>query len=316
VPSAPHQPVTDRAAALRSLGFTPKQAAFVATVALHSGVCLRRQYAAFMKTQSGKNASDFLDGLVDRRLAARTRHGTRHGFVYHLFGSVLYRLVGEPDNRNRRAATPAVVARRLMLLDLAIARPDVHWITTEHEKVELFTRLGVPRSALPHRTYDSSTPGAKPTIRYFVQKLPLFLMSAGDAHVTFVCPVSETDGNEVKIFLHDHQRLLRALSSWRLLVVGPRHLANDLAAFEAFSSTVISPPVAPALAAADIQWYRETDAVIREGRIASLSVENIRRFRDLRSRLQTSAAATTDASRPNRTPPTLQTHWLPFSYPA
>jgi hypothetical protein len=203
-----------------------------------------------------------------------------------------------------------------MLLDLAIARPHVHRITTEHEKVELFTRLGVSRSALPHRTYDSSTPSAKPTIRYFVQKLPLFLSSPGGARVTFVCPVSETDGNEVKVFLHDHQPLFRALSSWGLLVVGPRHLANDLAAFEAFSSTAISPPVVPALAAADIQWYRETEAVIREGRIASLSVENIRRFRDLRSRIQTSAAANTEASPSNRTPPTLHTHWLPFTYPA
>jgi hypothetical protein len=36
----------ERATALESHGFTPRQAAFMATVLLHGGVCVPRQYCA------------------------------------------------------------------------------------------------------------------------------------------------------------------------------------------------------------------------------------------------------------------------------
>ena len=43
----------ERADAVASLGFTTRQARFLALAALHSGYCLRRQYGAFAGLQSG-----------------------------------------------------------------------------------------------------------------------------------------------------------------------------------------------------------------------------------------------------------------------
>jgi hypothetical protein len=110
--------------ALRELGFTPRQAAFVATVALHGGVCVRRQYAAFTNAQYGQITRDL-----------------------------------QQNNRNRRPLTPSMIARRLLLLDVAIARRTARWLTTETEKVQVFTEnFRVPSSALPQRTYLPNLP--------------------------------------------------------------------------------------------------------------------------------------------------------------
>ena len=67
----------ERARGLDRFGFTPRQAKFVATVALHSGYCLRRQYAAFANLgfQAARNLGQVLGqarklgGPVDFRVA-------------------------------------------------------------------------------------------------------------------------------------------------------------------------------------------------------------------------------------------------------
>jgi hypothetical protein len=59
--------------------------------------------------------------------------------VYHLQSRPLYRAIGQEDNRNRRATSPALIARKLMLLDLVIGEPQAEWYVTEAEKVALFT---------------------------------------------------------------------------------------------------------------------------------------------------------------------------------
>lgn len=74
----------ERVAALDFLGLTPRQTRFVATVALHSGYCLRRQYAAFAGLAYGKNTRDFLDALVTAGVAVRESYELNRGHVYHL----------------------------------------------------------------------------------------------------------------------------------------------------------------------------------------------------------------------------------------
>jgi hypothetical protein len=49
----------ERATALESHGFTPRQATFVATVLLHGGVCVPRQYCAFAGISRGKVVQEF-----------------------------------------------------------------------------------------------------------------------------------------------------------------------------------------------------------------------------------------------------------------
>ena len=44
----------DRVAAVAGLGFTERQARFLATVMVHSGVCVPRQYARFCRIVHGQ----------------------------------------------------------------------------------------------------------------------------------------------------------------------------------------------------------------------------------------------------------------------
>src|SRR4051812_32141722 len=166
----------DRVTAITSFGFTRRQAHFLVTVAVHGGYCLRRQYEAFAGIQYGKNVRDFLDGLVTRRLATTFVGRADRGHVYHLHARGLYRAIGEEDNRNRRPVSAAQIARKLMLLDFVLSRPDVAWYATEREKVDLFVnRFAVAPEALPRRMFETTRDSASATARFFMHKLPIFV---------------------------------------------------------------------------------------------------------------------------------------------
>jgi hypothetical protein len=135
----------ERVPALALLGFSERQTRFLVTVALHGGFCLRRQYVTFAGLKYGAGVRDFLDRLVVRKLATRFAFRRDRGHVYHLRASAIYDPIGQPDNRNRRSASAALIARKLMILDYVLAHPNVEWLATEEDKVAFFiTRFGVP----------------------------------------------------------------------------------------------------------------------------------------------------------------------------
>lgn len=98
----------DRVNAVAKCGFTERQARFLATVLLHSGVCLQRQYATFAGIVHGQKTRKFFSKLVSRRFA--TAYACRHnrGRVYHVHHKALYRAIGQPESDtaggSRRAA--------------------------------------------------------------------------------------------------------------------------------------------------------------------------------------------------------------------
>ncbi len=107
----------ERVTALAPLGFTPRQTRFLVTAALLSGYCMRRHYLTFAGVRHGKNVRDFFETLVRRQLAQRLRYRPNRGQIYHLHATALYRALAQRDNRNRRQASPALIARKLMILD-------------------------------------------------------------------------------------------------------------------------------------------------------------------------------------------------------
>ena len=80
-----------------------------------------------------------------------------------LTGKALYRALGIPDVRHRRAkdATTQILMRRLLSLDYLIERPTLGWLPTEAEKVQRFEALGIERRTFPYRLYG---PHGKPQI--------------------------------------------------------------------------------------------------------------------------------------------------------
>ena len=58
-----------RVAAVTGFGFTERQARFLVTVMVHSGVFLERHYCAFAGISHGQKAHDFVGKLIARRFA-------------------------------------------------------------------------------------------------------------------------------------------------------------------------------------------------------------------------------------------------------
>ena len=97
------------------------------------------------------------------------------GGVYHLFSKTLYRCIGKENLPTRRRHSVEFIRTRLLLLDFILENCGFAYFETEPEKTAYFCDvLGIPREALPAKTYEGG-PRSEPTVRYFVDKFPMFL---------------------------------------------------------------------------------------------------------------------------------------------
>ena len=321
----------DRVVGLENFGLTQRQARFVVMVALHGGYCLRRQYATFLGVQYGVVVRQFLDKLVGLQLMARVAYRANRGFVYHLSSKSVYRAIGEDDNRNRRTTSPALIARKLMLLDVVLSMPAADWMATEADKVALFTgEFGVPIADLPQRVYDAHVPRAAATTRYFIHKWPVYVTREPRA-VHFVVLSLDASGRAFEQFLLDHARLLAHLPQWELLVVSPVSSSGAdacRAAFERYQHATNSPLLMPS---PELERHFATRKAIEAGDINAASVDDLQLYRKRRDEWRTPALETLYArwrrigsnvwqpsgdlaGRPVGNCGSLRTYQLPFNY--
>lgn len=275
----------DRVRALAPLGLSERQTRFLVTVALHGGFCLRRHYTTFAGLTYGAGVRDFLDRLVTRKLARRLDFRRDRGHVYHLHASAIYDAIGQPDNRNRRRTSAALIARKLMLFDYVLGQGDVEWYATEPDKVALFTdRFGLRATDLPQRVYPHPYRRTPPTIRYFIHKLPIFV--AGDPPiVSLVFLVTDVNGQSFDQFLKDHVRLLNALPRWRIVAVAPRHVPGLPTCQAVFRQFTIGARRPPALEETDqLRIYFAMLDRLERNDLDRVSIEEIHAFQKLRPR--------------------------------
>lgn len=215
-----------RVEAVRQLGFTERQADFLAHVLVFSGVFMERQYCRFMGLTHGRKSVDFLAKLVERGYATVIAPGKAHsGRLYHLHHKPLYEAIRLPNSRNRRRVALGRFIERLMLLDVVLGDKNHHWMGTEKDKagyfqkLELFGRPPATAEDLPRIVYQA---GGKSTTRYFPDKLPIGVeRQYGNRHV-FVFLVRQASPSEFRIFLARHAELLRGLHEWTIRLVIPR----------------------------------------------------------------------------------------------
>jgi hypothetical protein len=201
-------------------GFTQRQARFLVTVMLHSGVCVPRQYATFCGIVHGRKARMFFAKLV--RLGCASMYDCRHNRarIYHLHKKALYRAIGEPESRLRRPLTLGHAIHRLMVLDAIVESPELVWLATAEEKTAHLTALAtIDPADLPHVTIGE---GDKQTIRCFPERLPIGIHPEGRGALVYV--VTDAILDEFRVFLERHAPLLRALRAWTLRIVVPPHL--------------------------------------------------------------------------------------------
>ena len=68
-------------------GFTDRQAGFLVTVMLHSGVCVGRQYCVYARIVRGQKIYNFFASLVAKRLATSYAAAHRRAHIYHVTAS-------------------------------------------------------------------------------------------------------------------------------------------------------------------------------------------------------------------------------------
>jgi hypothetical protein len=222
------QATTERARVLALFGFTERQARFLATVMLHSGVFVGRQYAAFASITHGQTVHDFIEKLLVRRFVAPIELGsTGRTRIFHVHHKPLYTAIGEPDNRNRRRVTIDRAIERLMILDGVLADRSVTWLGSEREKRRYFKqRLG---DHLRDDEYPRLVFGKTPnvTVRCFPDKLPIGHDGDHRRHV-FMYLARSPSPMDFRLFILRHLELFNALGFWTIRVLFPRSLAESM----------------------------------------------------------------------------------------
>ena len=210
---------------MRRLGFTDRQAEFLAYVLVFSGVFMERQYCRFAGLTHGRKSVEFLQTLVDRGYARAIAPGKAHsGRFYHLHYKPLYEAIRQPNSRHRRRVTLGRYIERLMLLDVVLGDQKHCWMGTERDKLGYFRRLEV----FGRKMRDDDFPrvmfgtGDRRTTRYFPDKLPIGISPEYGNRLVFVFLVRQPSPTEFRIFLARHVELLSSVFEWTIRIVFPR----------------------------------------------------------------------------------------------
>ena len=169
-----------RERALAPLGWTGREAEWIALVCLHSGVFTRAQFCHYFNTYR-KQAHRFVKTLIDRKAGVESEWPVviGGGKSCRISSKSIYRALEIENIRHRRKANRSVVMRRLLSLDFILEHPGMNWLPTEGEKVEFIEGLGVHSNLIPRRIYYGAVRAQK---RYFALKLPV---AGGGQTVTF-----------------------------------------------------------------------------------------------------------------------------------
>ena len=227
--------------ALEALGYTEAEARFLYIVATHSGYFVARQFLAFTAGHWGARTASFWNKLHTKK-HARTECFPKSGTVYHLFSRRLYRQIDRENIRNRRQHEIEYIQRRIGMLDFVLSHPQWKYLETEPEKISFFCdRLQVPIHFLPSKIYHGQRT-SQPTVRYFVDKFPMFLGSdASSPAVTFTyLQGAEASLTEFVHHLEAYLPLFRQLSEFRFLYLA-RVDSHFEKAKELFDSLVAIP---------------------------------------------------------------------------
>jgi hypothetical protein len=210
---------------IKELGYTEPEARFLYVVAVHSGYFTLGQFRAFTNCSYGKRPTSFAQKLLKQGHAS-IRDYMRRGSIFHLFSRIVYGKIEKDNLRNRKKHSFDFMRARLVLLDFILANQEFNYLETEQDKVRFFcTEMGLPKDCLPAKVYEGAT-YAKPTLRYFIDKFPIFLApprlgAPPVITLTYVDSGFETPSN-FAAHLAAYQRLFRELPSFRFLYIAAK----------------------------------------------------------------------------------------------
>ena len=113
---------------LELLGWTGRDAEWIALVCLHSGVFTRAQFCQYFDTPNRVRAQRFVKALLARKQAVEIEWPIMNGGAKtcRISSKAIYRALGVENIRHRRQASNLVVMRRLLSLDFVLEHPGMN----------------------------------------------------------------------------------------------------------------------------------------------------------------------------------------------
>jgi hypothetical protein len=196
------------------LGYTPREAAFLYAVGVHSGYFLRRQFDAYIGRVKGAISQHFLT-KAERRGHVRAIDYGQNREVFHLHWKPIYRLLGDEDSQNRRIKGDLQIKSRLMILDYVLRDTREHFLETEQSKVEFFTKsCRLSAEVLP----AGGTKG-----RHFPDRFPISTVQSADQNRLTIRFAFIDEGlfslRKFERFVLQHEKLFQALKRFTVVYV-------------------------------------------------------------------------------------------------
>lgn len=236
----------ERVQAVADYGFTERQARFLVLVMRHTGLCVKRQYAAFAGiANGGEKCNALFDKLVRRGYAVAVDCIHNRARLYHVQHRPLYHAIGEADSRYRRAVPARSAGERLMRLDAALTSPNLEWLTTRSEKLAWLRERSRPEPS--NQTVNATSLDAPEPANQFPGTFPIGIDPTGRVLLLYLATVPWTD--DFRTFVVGHTALLGTTPMWTLRLVFPQPLHRAVPAYE----TVVHEELESPLEVATIQ---------------------------------------------------------------
>jgi len=271
---------------IQRLGYTESEARFLYIVGVFSGYFTLRQFRAFTGSRCGKRPTSFAQKLI-REGHARVCAQAQNAVIFHLFSRVVYGQMGKDNLRNRKRHCFDFMRTRLALLDFILANLGFDYFETERDKLNYFCdELGISKDCLPAKVYDGAS-SRQQTVRYFIDKFPLFLAPPLPG-VPPVVTFSYVDAGFVRpssfaSHLDGYQTLFQQLDTFRFLYIATKE-AYVREAEERFRS-IIKRPLEAAASYEMVRYFQIRKRWDNHEYIVPVT-EDLEFLRDARERFQ------------------------------
>jgi hypothetical protein len=201
--------------ALMKFGYTERESQFLYVVATFSGNFLRRQFSEFAGAARGGTDHDFLQKAIRNRHVREIPYKRSSYRRYHLCARSIYGAIDKENSSNRKESGDSRAILKLKILDFILDNFNEDYLEEEADKVRFFTeQKNIGFNLLPAKVYESSQ-GTQATVRYFVDKFPLFVSNDNGTATIPVFTYFEDEYERVTSFaahLNWYKPLLHALN--------------------------------------------------------------------------------------------------------
>jgi hypothetical protein len=266
--------------ALRSFGYTEREAGFLYVVVIHSGYFTQSHMGQFSGNQPGRTVHAFVKRALDQGHVKESKY-QNNASVYQLTYKPMYAAIDREDLRNRREHSFDYIKTKLACLDFILDHRELDYFEGEADKCQYFEdHFKIAPQEMPGRTYKGAI-RVPDTIRYFVDKFPMFLDGTHPGEplstLTYVDP-GTGHLTDFSTHLNAYSRFLKRLPRFAFIFAGPDKTFFPTAE-KLFEEAIETPPVKLSSRLSRYFTVRSTWDAKRYGSLNNADLEFLKRAR-------------------------------------